>query len=289
MRETDKRMAEALGDKREQYLSLSNKKDKPCAIFAENSQFYNQVMEDGYIFNPYIHRRWLPSQYLRWVNIYDGIWEKIKTNYKIWYQGKDLITYTIDEVYKLAMLQRVSPDAYKERKQFFTIEIVKDILEEYIQYCIDTTPKLQNNSYFSCHHRVLGFCSKYLSKVKKLSERSGRIIEENMFGYAPLITKLQQALTKVEEADTYFEIKKVLDDFPELTRPQKYVDTDQFDEPFLKAGAYYTIKDAIMFRHKTLVIGGQKLNGVKAFEKLRDILDNGATAEELHTILCAME
>ena len=31
--------------------------------FAKNSKFYGQVMKDGHIFNPYMHRRFLPAQF----------------------------------------------------------------------------------------------------------------------------------------------------------------------------------------------------------------------------------
>ena len=51
--------------------------------FGKNSQFYKQEMSDGHIFNPYIHRRWLPAQFRRNIREagYNGIHDYVKRCY----------------------------------------------------------------------------------------------------------------------------------------------------------------------------------------------------------------
>lgn len=290
MRETDVRMAEALGEKSEQYLSLCNKRFSEDVTFAENSEFYQKAMEDGYIFNPYIHRRWLPSQYIRMKHL-AGVYgdESLSRAYARWYKKDFIIRYTIDEVYKLAMLQRRSPEAYKERKQFFTIETVKKILLNHIDWCIyhtsDHTSKFVYHPLWSNH-----YLGNYITRVQSLVQGRGGIVVSVVYSFSPLMRALETTRAKVATADTYFEIKKALDNFPILGGAVVKDYDDAFEEAFLKAGAYYTIKDAIMFRHKKLVDdSGLQLTGVVAFKELRRLLDNGLGASELEAVYDRME
>ena len=49
--------------------------------FGKNSQFYKQEMSDGHIFNPYIHRRWLPAQFRRNIREagYNGMVQEVRS------------------------------------------------------------------------------------------------------------------------------------------------------------------------------------------------------------------
>ena len=72
--------------------------------FGKNSQFYRQEMSDGHIFNPYIHRRWLPAQFRRNIREagYNGIYDYVKRCYNWNY----VVRFLKQECWKLAMLQR---------------------------------------------------------------------------------------------------------------------------------------------------------------------------------------
>ena len=52
-------------------------------FFGKNSKFYKQIMADGNIFNPYIHRRFLPAQFRRNIRYagYGGIREFVRDSY----------------------------------------------------------------------------------------------------------------------------------------------------------------------------------------------------------------
>ena len=99
-------------------------------FFGKHSQFYRQVMADGNIFNPYIHRRFLPAQFRRNVRIagYNGIHDFVKKSYTWNY----VIRFLKEECAKLAMLERRDREAFVERSQFFTLEDMKVILTQYV-------------------------------------------------------------------------------------------------------------------------------------------------------------
>lgn len=49
-------------------LAMQNILGYQGKAFAENSHWYKKIMKDGHVFNPYVHRRWLPYQFMN--NIY---------------------------------------------------------------------------------------------------------------------------------------------------------------------------------------------------------------------------
>jgi len=99
--------------------------------FGRHSQFYRQVMADGNIFNPYIHRRFLPAQFRRNIRYagYNGIHDYVKQSYNWNY----VVRFLKEECAKLAMLEKRDREAYLERSRFFTLGDMKDILTEYGQ------------------------------------------------------------------------------------------------------------------------------------------------------------
>ena len=84
--------------------------------FGKNSRFYMQVMNDGHVFNPYIHRRFLPAQFQRNIRTagYNGIHNYVREQYSWNY----VVRFLKEECAKLDMLQRRDPEAFRERSQF---------------------------------------------------------------------------------------------------------------------------------------------------------------------------
>ena len=120
--------------------------------FGKNSQFYKQEMSDGHIFNPYIHRRWLPAQFRRNIREagYNGIYDYVKRCYNWNY----VVRFLKQECWKLAMLQRRDPEAFRERSVFFKLDDMRVILGEYVLVIKNMLSEAErnlerNNSYYS--------------------------------------------------------------------------------------------------------------------------------------------
>lgn len=117
-------------------LAIQNILGYQGKAFAENSYFYKKVMEDGHVFNPYVHRRWLPYQFMNAIYwrrqyyiggvTYDEMFEKelIKSgdsdNWKHMYEKLE------KEINALYTLSKRDKRAYKERwAAFGKLEILK--------------------------------------------------------------------------------------------------------------------------------------------------------------------
>lgn len=285
MREMDKRMAEALKEKSAEYPSLQN--NNAIYIeksFGEKSAFYNNIMEDGYVFNPYIHRRWLPAQYVNLVRYGDEpVNEKIAKRYSERYA----INFVFQELDKLCLLKRYDRKAFEERRQFFTVECMKGIILEHLSAGLEEVCKKTGSpSYILCRFGYL-VDKKYAEKVESLRRNWwGEYDNETVYDWSKLQNIISEVITNVEKADTYFEIRRAFNNFPEgkkcIVNGRQL--TPGFIEAFWKSGAYYTVKNEIMF-HKKEVDG---LKGNAACRKIQSMLFEGATAADFHKIYESM-
>ena len=116
-------------------------KDKnPWAV---NSQFHNKDI-CGFAFNPYMIRRFLPAQFEQLMRKYgNNVHFAITKEYSYMYS----ITYTLEEVRKLVMLQQRDQIAFDERSKVFTIIDCRNIFFYYFTV-IKWDFFIFNNHYF---------------------------------------------------------------------------------------------------------------------------------------------
>lgn len=88
---------------------------------AVNSKFYNEIMKDGYVFNPYIHRRWLPTQYLR------------TRGMALYFFPVRILELLSNEVDSLVKMSKYDSIGFYERSKFFTIDFCKEITNEFLE------------------------------------------------------------------------------------------------------------------------------------------------------------
>lgn len=293
MRTTDNNLANALGEKSQEYFSLCNNKAIQTD-FAKNSKFHNEIMSDGYVFNPYIHRRWLPAQYWEIRDLikkgYYGSWEGyLYDHYKLDY----IIDYLKKETHKLAFLNRVNKIAFEERSKFFTVDIIKNIYEKYLLM-------------LKCRFSAMTYCWVYGNNVfieyyghakEEWIERSktllmnyhGRYVETTNITLGPLLMEIDKEIEALKKAETYYELCKIIDKLPKFKKTDYCVKNhfresygrEEFYKAFLLSGAYYTCKNFAMFNSKSFY---GKI-GAEACQLLRGMLDAGATFEEFDNLL----
>ena len=263
----ENQLAQKLGDRRNQYLSLSNVPIEEVT-FAKNSQFYGKIMEDGYIFNPYIHRRWLPAQFIR-------VFKDCKTQAERKQHYLDrgerkmkeyFANFLFSEMRKLAMLKGLDPDAYQERSKFFTVDICREFFEGILESILG-------------HLSVRSYVNRQEVYIKwigwtPLQETENVIDGKIMIVKAPVRyeTHVSEALQKLTYAKSY---KKILDIcldgsiFYEGAAFAIYPKYDLFPA-FDKAGLYYTIKHYLMF--EDALYKGK--SGAEGLDLLRSELDS---------------
>lgn len=289
MREVDKKLAEALGEtKAKSYMSLNN--NRPAVVFAEKSKFFKQVMDDGYVFNPYIHRRWLPVQYNQLVENTGSL--TIPEKIAAWYNYGYSIKFVLEEVDKMCTLSKYDRAAFDERKNFFTIETVKSILLNYIVKFESFLPRDKTGVPYFWTNLWNCYINLDVDQITEFYEGTDwfgmkTIKARNVYNVSQFRDRIDLVKKSISEAVSYYEIQKAINMFPQLrlrVRMRCKLDT-QFIEGFWKAGAYYSIKHKIMFEKKALPNGK---TGHEAYEEIREMLEEGATAELFHNVYALM-
>ena len=229
----DSELTVQIRDKRTGELFSLNLCDDDNPVFGKNSRFYGQMMADGNIFNPYIHRRFIAAQFHRLIMRHgiDGIRDAISREY----DWKYAIEQVKKEAHKLANLERHDKAAFAERSMFFSLKAIVNILYDYadevhkaIDYAVAAAPT-RNKDVF-----IRGY---------------GHVDRNNI---RPMKYRFTKLTTDAAACRTYAELDKLLEgfDFLELERSLRL--PESFVTPFLNAGAFYTLKNAIMFDGKRL-------------------------------------
>lgn len=217
--------------------------------WAKNSKFYGKVFEDGHIFNPYIDRRWLPAQYLKLLSNYKGSgYKAIKNSYNLNYQ----IDWLKKEVEKLAYLQKVDQAAFEERSQFLTpgdvIQIVAEIFkvsDKLFNYAtrnhlsslkIKSKTFFLGNIYYKCNEKT-GDVTEYFETSDKL-----KFIKESQKN---LINKLR--MERRINVSAYKKMSELLNSYNFIKFGLDQKPTATFIDKFMAQGAYYTLRNLVMF------------------------------------------
>ena len=269
MREIDKNLKEALNTDFEKYPSLNPNIVEDGTVIAKNSRFFGRMMEDGYVFNPYIHRRWLPKQYRKLLSDagMPTSFREFCQYIEVHFSNRYWLKFVDDELNKLINLNRYDVKAFKERSQFFTVDIIKKPYVDYVSGFSEKAKKIMNLScssgiyYFKYKNYYNAVPVKYLCRMMDGTYK----ISNSYFD------KLEDAKSRIENSMVYSEIKagiEILDDLGVLEYfhniPLNYETKGRLIYAYIREGAYYTIKDALMFRRaafdgKTSVEGCQIL------------------------------
>lgn len=284
MRTSDEKLAELLENRAQEYTALSNIQSYKLEDLAVNSQFHEQIMEDGYIFNPYIHRRWLPVQYKKYNHIISS--ELLKRKMDINY----INNFIVSEINKLYTVSLYDPSAYEERRQFFTLDVCKEYLLNYCTAFKASVSATNYGVYVGNEFRYIGIGA-YNKRVITLKEVNGSVVEGMVYTDQFINEHIHEYEERIRNADTYGELRIAIKKFRygdkklEKSYSPTIIVPDSFYEAFWKSGAYYSIKHNLMFERK--IVNGK--SGAEGCAYLRELLNNGASAAQLHAIYVDME
>ncbi len=202
--------------------------------FGKKSRFYGRVMADGHVFNPYIHRRFIASQFRQLVKSY-GL-PNVERQVAKLYDWNYALEQVCGECRKLALLRRRDPEAYEERRIFYSLSDMKDILSCYVQDAL----------------QVIDRAAAISPKAPSFYVRNyGMVLRSNL---RPMRYSFTQFSQDVARCHTYEELHKLLEDFEflDLGRTTGLLLPECFTERYTEAGAYFTLKHAIMFENLRL-------------------------------------
>lgn len=232
-----------------EYFSLSDALDSDTdqIAFAKKSKLYNKIMIDGNVFNPYIHRRFLPHQFIQ---LFEEYGENFIAGMRENYSCKYMLKYILQESKRLSTLSTIDKKTFRERTKFFNFKtiynVVKHISDGYIHYHI----RRYNTRSFYDH------CANNWYDSKSTEE------------------KMNSFFAKIKHINSYEKLYKLLceDEYFNLLK-NGYTDcvsrlNNSWENAFMASGAYYTMKHLIMFEGYLFRESQTSLDAIKELESM---------------------
>lgn len=217
------------------------------------------IITDGYVRNTKLHRRFVMAQMFHALNYksYDGRKEGYNEYIKrfgIQYE----FDMMLEEIRVLSKLEARDNETFLERSHFFTKDIIKKTMEDYIEELkkhIDTYPK--KNCKGVPYKRIKGKDIFVVDIDKKI--------------YAPL----RQRIDGLQYASNYDEIYRIVRYFMNdmISVPYNTPKSKAWIDAYKGEGAFYTLKNLVMFHGCGIKVDGYTVYGTVAMNVLKERLD----------------
>ena len=205
-------------------------------VVRENDVIFNQIIEDGYVKNTKLHRRFVMAQMFHMLNYvsyrgeYKGYNECLKRMYGYDYTLKMMT----EEVRVLSKLEARDYESFSERVHFFNKEIIVAVMEDYLEKLkayMDSIP--DKNCKGIPYKRIKGMNIFNADLDKKL--------------YAPV----RGYIFSVKYAKNYTEIHRALETFVRnvIKLPYDTPKSKVWIDTYKGEGAFYTLKNLVMFHN----------------------------------------
>lgn len=196
----------------------------------------NQIIEDGYVRNTKLHRRWVMAQMFKMLNYqsyngrehgYDAC---LRNKYGYMYQ----FDMMLEEVRVLSKLEDRDAESFNERSHFFTKDVVVTTCEDYLEKLkayVDAMPEKHCKGVF--YKRVHGKDIFVTDLDKKL--------------YTPIRRQVWVIGRAQNYKTLYRELKKFMDSMIKL--PWDTKKSKVWIDAYKGSGAYYTLKNLVMYHN----------------------------------------
>ena len=196
----------------------------------------NQIIEDGYVRNTKLHRRFVMTQMFHMLNYvsYDGRYKGyndcLKRNYGYDYTFKMML----EEVRVLGKLEARDNGTFVERSHFFTKEVVIAVMEDYLEKLKKYVEGLPNKNCKGVPYKRVKGINIFVEDLDKKV-------------YLPV----RQAIMNIKYAKTYNLIYRYLNAFMinMIKLPYDTPKSKEWVDAYKGEGAYYTLKNLVMFHN----------------------------------------
>lgn len=211
------------------------------------------IIEDGYVRNTKLHRRFVAAQYFKMLESDWGWHGYLNKFYSYMYQ----FDMMFEEVRVLGKLEKRDKETFNERNAFFTRATVLQILDDYVW---DVKNYVNGLKIKHCKGKpyvsIPGFGMVFTDELDK-----------RVFGPIEAVNNIcKKSYTYWKMYENLMTFKKVMIKLPFETRKSKvWVDA------FQKEGAFYTLKNLIMFHDVKLYFNGEYYDKYQSMEILRTL------------------
>ncbi len=219
-----------------------------------NDPVAKQIIEDGYVRNSKLHRRWITAHYLRLLNNPNGWYRTMNRRYDYMYT----IDMMVEEVRVLSKLERRDLETFYERKQFFTFKVINSVLDDYVnklnQY-INSLPikKCKGKPYV---------------RIRKIGDVFVDDLDTKIFN--PIKVLVDICKKSYRYKDLYMSLvalKRVMVDLPYDTKKASI-----WIDAFQKEGVYYTFQNLLRFHDVKLYYNKTFYNMYEGLEVLNKLV-----------------
>ena len=203
----------------------------------EEDPILNQIIEDGYVRNTKLHRRWVMAQMFRMLN-YKSYWGNetgydacLRNSYGYMYQ----FDMMLEEVRVLSKLEVRDKESFDERSHFFTKDVV-------IATCKDYLEKLRAHVNSLNNRKCKGV------PYKRIKGKDIFVADLNKKVYEPIKRKIW----RLEKVQNYTELYKELQKFVDamwVNLPGQTAKCKVWIDAYKGSGAYYTLKNLVMYHN----------------------------------------
>ena len=220
---------------------------------------YNQIIEDGYVRNTKLHRRFVMAQMFHALNYRS--WDSKREGYNEWLKRFGLkyqFDMMLEEIRVLSKLEVRDKETFIERSHFFTKEVIIQTMEDYI---VKLKAQIDAQKTYKCkgvpYKKVKGTDIFETDLDKKI--------------YAPM----RKDIYKVRFARSYAEIYKFVRDFMSkmVLVSWKTPKSKAWIDAYKGEGAFYTLKNLVMFHNCGIEVNGRMVYGAAAVSVLNKRLN----------------
>lgn len=235
---------------------------QPVVVDKKEDEIAKQIIADGYVRNTKLFRRWVMAQMFANLNYksYDGFDEGYSACLRRNYSYQYTFDMMLEEVRVLSKLEERDKESFEERKHFFTNEVVLEVACDYIEKLkgyVDSLPEKK--------------CKGVPYKRIKGNDIFVEDLDKKL--YRPLMSKIMYLRYATSYASLYRYLKDFMNDMIKL--PSDTPKSKEWIDAFKGEGAYYTLKNLIMFHECMIRVPGtcKAIDGIDAVKYIEDKLD----------------
>lgn len=213
-----------------------------------------QILEDGYVKNTKLHRRFIAAHYMRMLESSYGWYGYLNIYYGYMYQ----FDMMFEEVRVLSKLEQRDKETFTERRMFFNFPVIQQVLDDYVS---DLRKYLKGLPIKRCKRRpyvrVAGYGNVFVDDIDR------KIVNP----IEAIITLSQNNYTYSNLYETLKMLKRIMIKLPYTTKKSK-----AWIDAFQKEGAFYTLKNLVMFHDVALYYEGDFYDKYDSMEILNKLV-----------------
>lgn len=231
-------------------------------VVRENDPIFNMIIEDGYVRNTKLHRRFVMAQMFHMLNYvsYDRKYSGYNDCLKRMYGYDYTLKMMMEEIRVLSKLETRDVESFNERVHFFDKEVVIAVMEDYLE-------KLKKYVEALPDRNCKGIPYKRIKRMDVFNADLDKKI------YAPVRAHIYSVKYAKNYAQIYNALEKFMRSYIKL--PYDTPKSKVWIDTYKGAGAFYTLKNLVMFHNCGIeeLYGCPMIYGINAVDYLNRKLD----------------